>query len=616
MERRSVRFRPLFTTAVLAAAAGLVVTLLLPPAARVIDLPPASDAQADGTRVLAGAFDHTVRGAYHVHSRRSDGSGTVPEIATAAAAAGLDFVILTDHGDATSIASPAYHDGVLMIDGVEISTAGGHYAAVGLDAAPYPLGGDARGVIEDVRRLGGFGIAAHPTSRRPALAWSDPSLALDAIEWINGDTAWRDENWASLLRVLFGYWIRPSESLALLLARPEPALALWDELTSARRVVGLGALDAHARLATGADDEGYGGVGSAGDRSEEADLRLPDYEPVFRTMSIQVELDRPLGGSAGPDAAAILTSLRNGRVYTVVDAVAGPARFSWTGETVDGHPIRMGEWTAGDAPVTLTARIAAPDDATFTLRRNGEPVVAGEPGPTLTYRAPVEPNQWTAYRIEVFLPGAPGSPPVPWIVGNPIFVGGGVAEAEVEALPEPAISAESPASEPSAPAAAGNRPLAGEWRVEQNDATVSLTSDVLRPGADSPGGQVRLTFELGSDPETYVAAVHAIGLGGMTGATAIRFDVEASRPMRPSLQVRRGGPAGSNGDRWRRSFYADPEPRTVTIPLDQFAPVTPDLAPRPDAATLDSLLIVIDTVNTSPGTGGVLTITGPRLLVP
>ena len=602
MERRAERFRPLIATTVLAAAAGLVVSLLLPPAARVIDLPPAADAPADGTRGLAGAFSHTVRGVYHVHSRRSDGSGTVPEIAAAAAAAGLDFVILTDHGDATGVAPPAYHDGVLMIDGVEISTDGGHYAAVGLGVAPYPLGGDARGVVEDVRRLGGFGIAAHPTSRRPALAWSDPSLPLDAVEWINGDTAWRDENWTSLLRVLFGYWIRPSESLALLLARPEPALALWDELASARRVVGLGAVDAHARLATGSDDEGYGGAGPAGDRSEEVSLRLPDYESVFRALSVQVELDRPLGSSAGPDASAILSSLRNGRVYTVVDAIARPAWFSWTGETVDGNSIRMGEWTAGDATVTLTARIAAPDDATFTLRRNGEPVVAGEPGPTLTYRTPVAPNDWTAYRVEVFLPEAPGSPPVPWIVGNPIYVGGG------------AVAASGAVDD--TPATLGNRPFAGEWRVEQNDAEVSLTSEVLPPGAGSPGGQVRLTFELGSDPETYAAAVHAIGPGGMTRATAIRFEVSASRPMRPSLQLRRGGPAGSNGDRWRRSFYAGPEPRTVTVPLDQFTAVTPELAPRPDAATLDSLLIVLDTVNTSPGTRGVLTITEPRLIGP
>ena len=44
-------------------------------------------------------------------------------------------------------AAPAYHEGVLCLDGVEISTRGGHYIAVDLPVAPYPLGGDARDVI-------------------------------------------------------------------------------------------------------------------------------------------------------------------------------------------------------------------------------------------------------------------------------------------------------------------------------------------------------------------------------------------------------------------------------------------------------------------------------------
>ena len=41
-----------------------------------------------------------VRGAYHVHSRASDGTGTIEDIAAAAGRAGLRFVVLTDHGDA------------------------------------------------------------------------------------------------------------------------------------------------------------------------------------------------------------------------------------------------------------------------------------------------------------------------------------------------------------------------------------------------------------------------------------------------------------------------------------------------------------------------------------
>jgi hypothetical protein len=104
----------------------------------------------------------TVRGAFHVHSQRSDGTGTIDEIAAAAARAGLQFVILTDHGDRGAPEPPSYRSGVLCIDGVEISTQEGHYAAVDLGQTPYRLAGHADVVIDDVRRFGGFGFAAHP----------------------------------------------------------------------------------------------------------------------------------------------------------------------------------------------------------------------------------------------------------------------------------------------------------------------------------------------------------------------------------------------------------------------------------------------------------------------
>ena len=40
-----------------------------------------------------------VYGAYHIHTLLSDGSGSVEEVAEAAARAGLSFVIITDHGN-------------------------------------------------------------------------------------------------------------------------------------------------------------------------------------------------------------------------------------------------------------------------------------------------------------------------------------------------------------------------------------------------------------------------------------------------------------------------------------------------------------------------------------
>src|SRR6476469_4761262 len=89
----------------------LIVWMLLPSASQQTAPPPAS----------------TLRGAFHIHSNRSDGSGTVDAIAAAAARAGLQFIILTDHGDGTRAPDPpAYRHGVLCIDAFEVSTVSGH----------------------------------------------------------------------------------------------------------------------------------------------------------------------------------------------------------------------------------------------------------------------------------------------------------------------------------------------------------------------------------------------------------------------------------------------------------------------------------------------------------
>ena len=203
------------TLLALAVAAGVAVFALLPPRT----LPVTASASAPPI----------LRGAMHVHTTNSDGSGTPDDVAAAAARAGLKFVILTDHGDATRTPdSPRYRSGVLTIDAVEVSTAGGHVIALDLPRAPYPLRGEPDDVLEDLQRLGAMAIVAHPTSLKADLVWHDGGRPFDGVEWLNGDSEWRDERLSSLSRILFTYWFRAPESLALILDRPDSALALWD----------------------------------------------------------------------------------------------------------------------------------------------------------------------------------------------------------------------------------------------------------------------------------------------------------------------------------------------------------------------------------------------------
>ena len=314
---------------VTATAAGLAAVFLwmlltLPPRARAVDLSGWPDDRSPPT----------ARGAFHVHSDRSDGSAAVEDIAAAASRAGLQFVIFTDHGDGTRAPDPpVYRSGVLCIDAVEISTSGGHYIALGMPASPYPLAGEPHAVVEDVRRLGGFGIVAHPGSAKAGLGWTDFGLAYDGIEWLNGDSQWRDESRRALGGAVVRYLLRPSEVLAALLDRPGPLLAQWDDSTRRRQVVALAGADAHAHLASGARRDGD---------DDRFALAFPGYEHVFRVFSINVELDREFAGdeAAAADAALLLAGIRAGRVFTVIDMVAAPARFSFEGRTGDRrHPM-------------------------------------------------------------------------------------------------------------------------------------------------------------------------------------------------------------------------------------------------------------------------------------
>src|SRR5688572_30436245 len=220
------RMRIAIKAAAVLAAAFLFMALPLP--ARPIALPPSTSQTP------------AVRGAFHIHTNRSDGSGSPDDVAAAAARSGLNFIVLTDHGDGTRKPdAPQYRAGVLVIDAVEISTQAGHYIAVGLPQAPYPLRGEARDVVADVRRLGGFGIVAHPDSAKPGLQWHDWDVEFDAMEWLNADTEWRDESRAELARALARYPVRPVETLASLLDRPDRTLARWDALTRHRPVAAL-----------------------------------------------------------------------------------------------------------------------------------------------------------------------------------------------------------------------------------------------------------------------------------------------------------------------------------------------------------------------------------------
>jgi len=502
--------------------------------------------------------DTTYRGVFHVHSTESDGGGTAEEIAEAARGADLDFVVLTDHGDGTKTIPPRYIDDVLILHGVEISTDGGHYIALGMPQAPYPLGGDAKGVVEDVRRLGGFGVVAHPYSPREELRWQDFTLPVDAVEWINGDSQWRGAGVLSLLSAGLHYWLRPVGSLNALLHRPADTMNMWNAMASNRNVMGLAGLDAHARLATGSGEEGYtGGLL----------FRFPWYEDLFRLFGLRVTLDHVLTKNAESDARSILASLQKGRFYSTVESQAASSHFIFFGTRTDGVAVNMGETTSGEQELHLMASVSAPSGAVIQLLQNGT-IVAESTDLQVTHTVNSSSSS-AVYRVEVYLSEKHVDGGVPWLVSNPIFVGRRESEAT-----------------PTVPTDGGYELNPDAWRTEQHpDTEVTLSSN---------NGVVTLAYTLGNSPATYASIAYDIDSVDIESDDFIDFVVRASKPMRISAQLRRGG----SGDyRWRHSFYVDQRIRRIYLRVRDFASVGLTIGSGNTASDIDGLLFVADTVN-------------------
>lgn len=559
--------RSLLATAALVAAVAVFVLASLPP--RPITLPATWD-------------DGTVAGILHIHTNRSDGRSSPEVVAAAAARAGLDFIILTDHGDATRRPDPPmYRSGVLCIDAVEISTTGGHYVALDLPVSPYPLGGEPRDVVDDVARMGGFGIAAHPDSPKEELRWHDWQAPFDGLELVNPDTSWRKRTsargWrarARLADALLTFPFRAPETIGALLA-PSPALIdAWSAQLERHQVVGLAGIDAHAKLELRAGDPG----------DNRYSLPVPGYESTFRALSVHVTPSDPLTGDASADARRLLDGIRHGRLYTAIDAWASPPAFELIASNENGT-VSEGQALNAAGPLTVRVRSNAPplfetrilsgSSVVEARRGNGDFSVTLDGAPAV-------------YRVEIHRPDTGAGPA--WLTSNPVYI-------------RPAQVPETPAAAP--PIVAGRTALFNGrtqegWFVE-HDPTALVALDVV----SMDGGQalqIRYGLAGGTNVGQYGGAVVDLPQG-IEGYDRMTFGARSDRPMRISVQVRADIPGGRT-ERWQRSVRIDAGNSEHTVDLGDMRPVgltAPALIP---AASVRAILFIVDTTNTKPGASG------------
>jgi hypothetical protein len=244
----------------------------------------------------------------------------------------------------------------------------------------------------------------------------------------------------------------------------------------------------------------------------------------------------------------------------VIDALASPA-------LLDFHAVPSG------GTVTFIARATLPPGGQLVLLGPGGELARGTG--ELKYEVPPL-RAADAYRVEARLAGAPGEPPVPWLVSNAIRVGA--------LAPGPEQIA--PSTEHSAPSTIPPFP----WRIEKDPAS----SAILRTFDRAAELEYRLAD--GARNSQFVALATDLTRQPFR---AIDLDLLPDRPARVGVQVRI-----ADGRRWGRSFYIDPAGTTIHADLASMRAVEGPGPSPPAGEAVTSILLVVDLTNAAPGRFG------------
>ena len=351
-----------------------------------------------------------LRGALHVHTNYSDGASDVPTVLQAARDAQVDFVLLCDHNTLRPLRDgweEKFPEKPWLLIGTEVTVAGGAFL-LALDMPPgyEPVKNvPAQEAIDAVRRENGLPLVSLPYDvKHPWLDWN--TTGYEGLEVLNLSTVARAH--INLLSVtwLLTIWRTGGTMAAMraLVTRPDASLARWDALMQhgTRRMVGIGALDAHALMKIG-----------------KKKYPIPSYADSFRAATTHVLIPDT---SPSPPKRAIYDALREGRCYFSYDCLGDPTGFSFTMDS--GHELAvMGEVLpmASDG-ARINARIVEDADTNVLVRvlHNGKIIAAGARG-----HVSCSVKEAGAYRIEAYRYSARAGAFFwgirPWIFTNPIY---------------------------------------------------------------------------------------------------------------------------------------------------------------------------------------------------
>ena len=189
-------------------------------------------------------------GSMHIHSTYSDGTLEIPDICREAEAAGLEYIMMTDHNTLQPVRDgfEGWNDSLMVIIGCELNDNKNrnHYLVFNYNKE-LPNSKDALKYVRQVTEAGGLGIIAHPDEdggyihNIGSYPWTDWRInEFQGMELWNQMTEWKEG-----LTPNNKFWrlIHPRRYIR---GPKHSTMARWDYLIQQRKVIGTGGPDAHA----------------------------------------------------------------------------------------------------------------------------------------------------------------------------------------------------------------------------------------------------------------------------------------------------------------------------------------------------------------------------------
>ena len=344
----------------------------------------------------------------HIHTRYSDGTGSYADVLDAAAATGVDVVIVTDHNIRVDGVEGYYERSgkrVLLLIGEEIHDQGrfpqkNHMLVFGAGKELATLAPDPQKLIDRINELEGSAFIAHPDE------FALPLFHEDDISWENWDVRgftgfeiWNGMSEFKTVSRTFWQIVKHGFFPELVAHHPlKKSLQRWDEyLTEGRHLSVVGGTDSHAlHIKIGPFTR-----------------VIYPYKFHFATINNHLLLPDGLSGELETDRKLVLNALKTGSSFVGYDLPASTRGFSFR---IDCDEEKAGLGESASMQRSGILHVKTPLAAEVDVIHNGKVIFHSDKLANLSL--PV--NKSGAYRVECythFLGERRG-----WIFSNPIYL--------------------------------------------------------------------------------------------------------------------------------------------------------------------------------------------------